>query len=285
MTPDEVIAKVRDLPPVSQSALKLAGVLNRHNVSNDEIADVLKYDNVLTARLLRACNSPMFGFEEPVYSVDQAVLMLGHQQILHVVLSLTFGGVLSAALPGYAIEARELLLHSLTTAVAAEVVANADTEMHVDPPVAFTAGLLHDFGKLAFNEVLTPEVQSAIRTLVSNDGISRSMAEERIIGTNHSQVGAHLLEQWRLPAVIVEATANHHHPLFEPSPKLSVVINLADQLAHHAGAGIGWESFGERVYAQVYRVLGLEPESFESMLMSVHDSSSLINRIMSVPCN
>jgi len=65
-------------------------------------------DNVLTAKLLRACNSPYFGLAEPVASVDQAVFILGHQQILHIVLTIAFGSAMVVPLPTYAVEASEL---------------------------------------------------------------------------------------------------------------------------------------------------------------------------------
>jgi len=70
MTPNEIIAKVRNLPAVSQAALKLVCLLDQPAVSNEDIVTVLKYDDVLTAKLLRACNSPYFGFEEKISSVE-----------------------------------------------------------------------------------------------------------------------------------------------------------------------------------------------------------------------
>ena len=120
MTAPEIINKVKNLPPISQAALKLVNLLEQASISNDEIVQVIKCDNVLTAKLLRACNSPYFGLDEPVSSVDQAVLMLGHQQILHIVLTLAFGSAMVVPLPGYAVEANELWRHSLVTASAAE---------------------------------------------------------------------------------------------------------------------------------------------------------------------
>ena len=69
--------------PVSTAALNLVGLLDQPTIDNEDIIRVLKFDNVLTAKLLRACNSPFFGFIEPIASVDQAVLILGHQQIFH----------------------------------------------------------------------------------------------------------------------------------------------------------------------------------------------------------
>jgi len=282
MTPNEVIAKVQNLPAVSHAALKLVSLLEKPTVSNDDIVTVLKHDNVLTAKLLRACNSPLYGFEEKISSVEQAVLMLGHQQILQMVLGLAFGTAMSVKLPGYVIEAKELWIHSLTTAVAAEHLAKAQIPFEVDSTVAFTAGLLHDIGKLALNDVLNDDFQAAIRALVSKGGISRSEAEEQVVGTDHSKVGACLLEKWRLPTTIVEAVLNHHHPLFEPEPQLSVMIHVADQFAHHAGSSIGWESFGERVDPRANKALGITAEEFESLLIGISESAGKVKDFMNL---
>jgi putative nucleotidyltransferase with HDIG domain len=282
MTPNEVIAKVQNLPAVSHAALKLVSLLEQSTVSNDDVVTVLKHDNVLTARLLRACNSPLYGFEEKVSSVEQALLILGHQQILQMVLSLAFGTAMSVTLPGYVIEAKELWIHSLTTAVAAEHLAKAEIPFEVDSSAAFTAGLLHDIGKLALGDVLTADFQTAIRALVNQGGISRSEAEEQVVGTDHSKVGACLLEKWRLPTTIVEAVLNHHHPLFDSEPQLSVMIHVADQLAHHAGSSVGWESFGERVDVRANQALGITPVEFEYLLIGIQESSEKVKNFMNL---
>lgn len=282
MTTDEVISKIRDLPSVSKAAIKLTNLLEQPAVGNEEIIAVLKYDNVLTAKLLRACNSPLIGFEEEVSSVEQAVLLLGHQQILHVVLSLTFGRSLSAKLAGYAMEAKALWFHSLSTALAAEFLAKSNNMIAMDVPVTFTAGLLHDLGKLALNEVLPPEIQTTIRTLVSESRISRSEAESQVVGTDHSEVGARLLEKWRLPEIILEAVRNHHHPMLDPEPKLSAVIHLADQLAHQAGSEEGWESFAERTDARANQLLSISQAEYEMMLIDIHESATRINRFINL---
>ena len=121
ITAQELVAKVKNLPPVPHAALKLVSLLDQPAVSNTEVVQALRCDNVLTAKLLRACNSPYFGLAEPVTSVDQAVFLLGHQQILHIVLTIAFGSAMVVPLPGYAVEASELWRHSLVTATAGEI--------------------------------------------------------------------------------------------------------------------------------------------------------------------
>ena len=281
MTAPEIINKVKNLPPISQAALRLVNLLEQSSISNDEIVQVIKCDNVLTAKLLRACNSPYFGLDEPVSSVDQAVLMLGHQQILHIVLTLAFGSAMVVPLPGYAVEANELWRHSLLTATAAEIVAGSG-DLNVEAPVAFTVGLLHDIGKLALSQALTPELQIEIRQLIEQQGCPRTDAEKKIMGADHSEVGACLLKSWNLPEDIVEAVANHHHPICLPRPKLSLVAHMANCLAHVAGSAPGWDGFAVRVDPEAIKTLNLDEARLEAMVAEVRDSYERVDQFMNM---
>jgi putative nucleotidyltransferase with HDIG domain len=280
MNAHDLVATVKNLPPVSQAALKLVNLLDQAAVSNSEVVNVLKYDNVLTAKLLRACNSPYFGLTEPISSVDQAVFILGHQQILHIVLTLAFGSAMVVPMPGYAMEAKELWRHSLITATAAEVVVNDLPDLNLELPVAFTVGLLHDIGKLVLGQALTPDLQTAIRNRVEQGCISRVEAEKEILGTDHSEVGAVLLQSWHLPEEIIEAVANHHRPVLTPRPKLSVVTHVSNSLAHLVGSAPGWDAFAIRVDDQVTETLELNHEKLELMIADVRESFDRVDQFM-----
>jgi putative nucleotidyltransferase with HDIG domain len=280
MTANDLVAKVKALPPVPNAALRLIGMLDNPDASNEEVVHAIRCDNVLTAKLLRACNSPYFGFPDPVASVDQAVLVLGHQQILHIVLTLAFGSTMTVPLPGYAAESNALWQHSLSTAVAAEIVVNSGLDLNAEAPVAFTAGLLHDIGKLVIAQILTADQQAAIRTRVAMDGLPRSEAELQILGTNHAEVGAYLLKSWNIPSDIVEAVANHHRPAFEPRPRLSVAIHIANCVAHLAGPG--WESKIIKVDDQVLEKLEITPAKIEELVLQARDASEKVDQFMAM---
>jgi len=282
VTAQQLVDRVKNLPPVSQAALKLVNLLDEPSADNDEVVHAIKCDNLLTAKLLRACNSPYFGLDEPIASVDQAVLILGHQQILHIVLTLAFGSAMVVPLPGYAVEASELWRHSLITAVAGEVVAAETAAINVEVPVAFTIGLLHDIGKLVMGQALTPDVQAAIRQLIEQQKISRCEAEKIILGTDHGEVGACLLKSWHLPEEIIEATANHHNPIAEPVPKLSVVTHLANCLAHLAGSAPGWDGFAVRVNPQAVTALEINEARLEIMVAEVRSGFERVDQFMSM---
>jgi putative nucleotidyltransferase with HDIG domain len=282
MTAQELVAKVKNLPPVPHAALKLVSLLDLPAVSNTEVVQALRCDNVLTAKLLRACNSPYFGLAEPVGSVDQAVFILGHQQILHIVLTIAFGSAMVVALPGYAVEASELWRHSLVTATASEMIAKEFTDLNIELPVAFTVGLLHDIGKLVLGQTLTADLQVKIRRLIEHEHIARAEAEKIVLGTDHSEVGALLLQSWHLPDELVEAVANHHQPILTPKPRLSVVTHLADCVAHLAGSAPGWDGYAVRINNELVTSLAITPEQIEQMVANVRESSDRVDQFMSL---
>lgn len=278
----EMVAKVKSLPPVPSAALKLVNLLDQQFAGNDEVVQVLKCDNILTAKLLRACNSPYFGLAEPVSSVDQAVFLLGHQQILHIVLTLAFGSTMVVPLSGYAVEANELWRHALITATAGEIIANEIPDLNAEPAVAFTIGLLHDIGKLVMGQALTPDQQSEIRQRVELEKFSRIEAEKAVLGTDHCEVGACLLQDWHLPDDIVEAVAHHHQPVHEPRPRLSVVTHLANCLAHLAGSAPGWDGFAVRVDDRVISTFEITNDRLESLVVSVRESFDRVDQFMAM---
>jgi putative nucleotidyltransferase with HDIG domain len=282
MTAQQLVAKVKNLPPVPHAALKLVSLLDQPSVSNTEVVQALRCDNVLTAKLLRACNSPFFGLAEPVASVDQAVFLLGHQQILHIVLTIAFGSAMVVPLPGYAVEASELWRHSLVTATASEMIANEFTDLNVEPPVAFTVGLLHDIGKLVLGQTLTADLQAEIRRLIEHDKLARAEAEKAVLGTDHGEVGALLLQSWHLPDELVEAVANHHQPVLKPRPRLSVVTHLANCLAHLAGSAPGWDGYAVRISNEVVTSLAINPEQIEQLVFNIRESSERVEQFMNL---
>jgi len=127
MTATEIIAQVKDLPVVSETARKLAVQLNQPELHRDELVETLRCDNVLTAKLLRVCNSADYGVSEPVVSIDQALLLLGDNVIFRMVCADGFGRSLGSAAPGYDTEANGLWIHSLSTGVGAEYLAEVQS--------------------------------------------------------------------------------------------------------------------------------------------------------------
>jgi putative nucleotidyltransferase with HDIG domain len=282
MTAITLIQKVKNFPPVSQAALKMISLLDKASVDNDDIVQVLKYDNVLTAKLLKACNTPSFGLSEPVASVDQAVLILGHEQIHHVVMTLAFGSVMTSASRAYTMEVNELWQHSVVSATAVEIALENVPQLDGNPSVAFTASLLHDVGKLVFGQALEANELSEIRDLAERKQISGSDAEKEILGVDHGETGAALLQSWRLPESIVEAVANHHRPVLKPEPRLSTLVHIANSIAHHANPPPGQNPHDLRLCDKVVAEFGIDEKKMETMATSAKESFEHVERFMAM---
>lgn len=282
MTAIALVQKVKNFPPVSQAAMKMISLLERASVDNEDIVQALKYDNVLTAKLLQACNAPSFGLQEPVSSVDQAVLILGHQQIHHVVMTLAFGSVMTAASRAYTIEANELWEHSLVSATAAKIVLENVPQLDANAGVAFTASLLHDIGKLVFGQTLSARELHDVRDLAERKQIAGTEAEKEILGVDHGETGAVLLRSWNLPGNIVEAVANHHRPVIKPEPRLSALVHIANGMAHHASPPPGQNIHDLRLASAVVAEFGIDEEKLEGMVAAVRKSFERVESFMAM---
>ena len=282
MTAHEIVANLKNLAPVSPASIRLVTLLDQDNQENAEVIDILKCDNVLTAKVLRMCNSPYYGFTESIASIDQAVLMLGYDKIVRIVLALCFGGVMGVPLDSYAFGTTDLWHHSFVTAMAAEILAQDGLVANVEPSTAFTTGLLHDIGKLALNQVLAPDLISILRYQIDVHGLSRVEAERQTLGTDHAEVGACMLRAWKLPSEIVEGVARHHQPATQPQPGLSVVACLANSIAHLAGSAPGWEAYADKMDGALVKTLQLKREKVESLVITVRESFDCVDQFMVV---
>ncbi len=283
MTATEIISQVKELPMVPQTARKMAALLNQPDSHREDLIQTLHCDNVLTAKLLRVCNSAHIGLRSPVASIDQAVLLLGDNTIYRMVCALSFGGAMGFAAPGHAVEANGLWSHSLSTGMGAEYLTEFEGYGDFQPSMAFTAGLLHDIGKLVLNQVLTPKSRTEIRALMSHDTLSRVEAEGVVLGANHAQVGACLLQKWGLPEVIVEAVANHHAPIVQPVVLLSAVVYLANFAVHLSGPSPGGaENLALLPGPNVAAMLGLEQARAEEIIEGVHGATKAVKQFLAV---
>jgi putative nucleotidyltransferase with HDIG domain len=269
MTADQIIAGTKELPVVSETARKLTIQLNQPDLHRDELAKTLRCDNVLTAKLLRVCNSAECGAREPILSIDQALLILGDNMVFRMVCSIGFAGALGFAAPGYASEANGLWIHSLNTGVGAEYLAGVELFNDFPSATAFTAGLLHDIGKTVINQVLTPRDRAAIRNKIAEQSLSRIEAEKAVLGADHCEVGACLLKKWALPETIVEAVANHHAPVIKPAIQLSALVYLANSAAHFSNTAPGWETSLMESNIASAKALGLDVKKVEQIVAAM----------------
>ncbi len=216
---DEVVAEIADLRPLPQVAVKILA-LDDGTFSAHELAAVVASDQALTAKLLRLSNSAYYGFARRITSVRDAVVLLGFRAVRSAALA---SCVMEAVPPSPNLEYDAFWQFSVATGMLAEVLARAEG-VHQDE--AFTAGVLHQIGVLALDQVRAPMLRTALDRSVE-EGISLHEAERQILGFTDIDLGGAVALHWNFPQPLVEAVRDHARPLDTlPDPKSLTALVL-----------------------------------------------------------
>ena len=200
-----LLAKVEVLPLSPTLLPKLLPKLSDVDTNFDEVVEIIAFDPALTSKLLQICNSAFFGQDTKVVSVAEAVSRVGYQAVYLLVAMINGSNCFPMPSPP-GVDAARLWRHSITTAFNAKFVAES---AGVDGNLLFTAGLLHDIGKVILGQEEAPA--SAGLFHAPTDAASLEL-EKAAFGCTHPEVGAALLERWKLPTQLAIAVRHHHEP-------------------------------------------------------------------------
>jgi putative nucleotidyltransferase with HDIG domain len=274
---DAFIDRVQHLPPSPRLLVKLLELFKHPDPDIDEVTGLISHDPAFTVEVLKRCNSAFIGTEKPAEEMFEAVSRLGFQEIYEIVLAMFAA---AALLPPGAREGAHVEIlwrHSVAVAVAARVLAQETGE---SLPAAFTAGLLHDIGKV----VMVSAQRDDFAQAVLNAGMFHRpvvVTEKEIFGFDHAEVGARLLTRWSLPPNIVAAVEHHHHPKntgeFE---RLIAVVQLANLIAHSTGEKLTGELKGLQPPPPALALLEMTPEKIALLLPAMTDSLERAKKLM-----
>lgn len=205
-----VTARMRQWPVLPTLYNQVAAELQSPTGSLEFVARLISRDPALTARVLHAVNSPVFGLAHQVTETVEAVLFLGAERVRSMVL---LSGVLTqydkARCPGFSVE--QLWMHCMAVGAHAMKLTVAETGEPRLGEMAFTAGLLHDIGMLLL-AANVPEDYGRVLKQAQLRTQPIWAIEREVLGATHAELGACLLGRWDLPLPIIEAVGWHHQP-------------------------------------------------------------------------
>lgn len=264
--PQELVADIDRLEPLPVTLQALVGKLDDDFVSPREIARLVEYDQAMVAALLRAANSAALGGRIKVERVADAVMRLGIDQILAVVLGSHFRK-LTGSLGFYDLSEDDLWYHAAVASLAAKDLMVACPGAGI-PAAAPVAALLHDIGKLVLVRHADADTGSVL-ALVAGKNMTFIDAEREVLGFDHCEVGAAMADRWELPEEITHVIARHHTvPVVEASPLLDAVM-VANMVAKTIGAGLGAECVNLPNDPEVLRRLGMGFPDFSRLCSGV----------------
>jgi len=254
---DQLLADIERLPSFSEIVHKVLQMVKDPDADFHAVAKEISKDVGLTSDILRISNSAYYHPSREVRSVHEAIIILGLKTVKDIVLVSAARGILKQPVAGYRLEERDMWDHSLVVAsLASKIAEDRKTKTPVD--VAFTAGLLHDVGKIVLAQVFRKIYVQISMEMKQNPNQRFTELEKKYMGYNHSEIGAILLKKWNFPAELVEAALYNYTPdKASINPELTAIIHIANWIALSAGIGVDAGGMSEHLSNDAVVLLGM----------------------------
>jgi len=234
----EQLSEVYTLPSV---LLEILAICNDPGTSPRDISQCVEHDQAIAMKVLSVANSAYTGLRQRVSSIPLAVHLLGPREVVQIATAVGVFQFASGTYRDPRLSLSSLWRHVMQTAAVAGLL--GDRLGRPSTGSEFTAGLLHDIGKVVMAQEMPEEITRSL-DLAGAEGISATDAETRLFGTTHADVGGWLAESWGLPQRLVEAITYHHRPMSalmatpaSRDPALSAIVYLANVVAQPVDAG------------------------------------------------
>ncbi|HPP14750.1 MAG TPA: HDOD domain-containing protein [Acetomicrobium flavidum] len=255
-----ILKKVQNVPSLPQFVLLTLKKLDDERSSASDVASSLSKDQGLVVRVLRLANSAYYGIPRTITSVTEAVAILGFKTLRSIVLAASIYPFMAQSQKGYALDRGELWRHSLGVAYVSRFIGSKLSG--VDLEEAYLAGLLHDIGKIVLNEYVRYGY-SIISKIVEEKAIPFTEAEKEVLGFDHAEIGAMIIDQWALPEVYAMAAHYHHMPEDLPEGKKNYrtmvdVVHIANAMCLMLGFGLGADGLQHNISEMALERLNLK---------------------------
>ena len=257
----QVISNINNLPTPPIVFQQIQKALSEEDASAAQVAAILQEDPAISAKVLRLTNSAFYGLPREIETVKQAVVIIGMEAVRNLVLSASVLDMFH----GDSFDRQyqdHFWRHSLAVASASRLVAGkSDTNEPVDIDASFSAGLLHDIGKIIIACYLPDEFKQLVERRQTDTTTSDYDLEEMVFGYNHAQIGGFLGTQWKLPTKLQHAIVFHHEPSKCPVELLSpYVVHVGNFIAKKSFFDDNEELFNDKLEDGALEKLGISED-------------------------
>jgi putative nucleotidyltransferase with HDIG domain len=276
LAPDTLTLELDDLPSLPAVVMELLGSIDEEDADISVLAKKVSYDQALTAKTLRLANSSMYGLQVKLTTIQQAMTFLGFQTTRNLIVAVAITGCFpSGQCPGF--DDKAFWRHSIATAACARVLAR---RMRVNQDYAFTAGLLHDIGRLVLVSKYPQRYQQVISERAARD-CELMVAERSALGLDHVAAGVALAQHWNFSDTMRQAIAYHHDPETPGAGFLATIVHVANAIVHAldlareqdelvpAVSSVAWTALGlnEDAYLHIFHETEMQFEEMSTILM------------------
>lgn len=256
------ISKIETIPTIPENFKKMLSILENPKTSLSEIGRFILNDPVLTSRVLKMVNSPVYGFPGRITSINQALLLLGLNVVRGLLLGISVFEAMQKAMKG-------LWEHSLGNAITTRIIAQ---KINIkEPEEVAVAGLLHDIGKVILILKFPIEYEKVLE-LVKKEDLFIFDAEKEVFGISHATAGAWVSKKWNFPVSLIDVIEYHHNPTYSKlSPINTAIIHFADILVRAKGFGSGGDNFVPPIEPSVWNRLNLTEKDISGIFTQMEN--------------
>ncbi len=275
----ELIRLDGQLPPLPAVLYELQRVVQDETASAAAVAGVVRSDAGLSTFLLRLVNSAFYSFPVRIDTIPRAVSMVGIRPLYMLSMGMLFQDM-AKALPKNSINIDEFWRHSIAVGLAAQEIWQAMG--YKEGESLFTAGLLHDIGKLALACLLPNSPALRQHILTRSRKLPACEIEHELLGFDHARFGGMLLRKWNMPSTLAMPVFWHHQPHSAAHYKEPVVVHLADIIVTAMGVGAVPGCVVPKLEAGAWEMTGLSEEIVKSIVDVVSSSLQDVCNIFGV---
>jgi HD-like signal output (HDOD) protein len=266
----QLIMTIRDLPAMPHIASKVLELSSDPDTSASLLQQVISDDQAMTARILKIANSALYACSRRIKTLSEAIVMLGFNSIRSLVVTIAARNLYSNGATRMGLKERLLWEHSIGCAFACRLlVADKHPALMEE---AFLAGLMHDIGKLVVN-IQLPDRFEEIVQIVYNENRDFQMTERELLGFDHAQVGALLINKWKLSPVLEEVIGSHHSPELLPvGHPMLLFLDIANNLCHACGIGFLEQADLDLSSTESAQLLGLTADDLASATVKLQET-------------
>jgi HD-like signal output (HDOD) protein len=261
----EIISKVEEFPTLPTIYSTMLDLMANPRSTAKDVADLISKDQSAASKILKAANSPIYGFYGRINTITQAIIFLGFDEVKNLVTALSIIDLFNKDFASNKFNLVDFWKHSISVGIISRTIGKTlgvkDLENY------FLGGILHDLGKLLFIKIIPAAYAKVIEYALDNR-IQIREAELKLLGITHTIAGEILAEKWRLPLIIRQSIRYHNTGFVDTAfNQLVSSVHIANIASSAFGLGYNWEHLIPLPNLEVWKKLSL-PESFFSGILN-----------------
>ena len=254
---DDVVRNLEDLPTLPAVVMELLTAIDQEDVDISVLAKKVSHDSALTAKTLRLANSSLYSLQVKVTTIQQAITFLGFQTTRNLITAAAVTGCFAEGqCQGF--DDKAFWRHSIASAACCKVIAR---RLRLNQDYAFTAGLLHDIGRLVLASTYPAHYTATMAYRDEHDSYVLD-AERAVMGVDHVQAGVALAEHWNFSDTMKMAIAHHHDPDAPGAGLLASIVHVANAIVHALDISGEEDELAPAVSPSAWTAMGLNEEAW-----------------------